>query len=214
MADPLTTALDALKGLAQQVEESGDVAEKGTRLELVPHSQTGKMYARKRTGSQFEGCGQMGGERHKAALLSVQRRAVLTRLAQLTQEIEALKEDEAMGALRAGLSTVAIPTIEQAQADVVPPAAVAKRSRKKATKAKRPKKLRVFSLLKTRRGDRIHAVPGKMPLGQWRKAALCGAVPPAKGLGWEVPAVVDGVSCPKCLKKLPADYDRHFPELL
>lgn len=75
MADPLTTALNALNGLAQQVEASGDVAEKGTRLELVPHSQTGKMYARKRTGSQFEGCGPMGGERHKTSGGAVERAA-------------------------------------------------------------------------------------------------------------------------------------------
>lgn len=214
MANPLTTALDALKGLAQQVEASGDVAEKGTRLELVPHSQSGKMYARKRTGGKFEGCGPMGGERHKTALLSVQRREVLTQLAKLTQKIEALMGDEAMGALMAGLSAVAIPKIELAQADVLSSAPVAKVSRQKAANVKKPKKLRVFSLLKTRRGVLIHAVAGRMPLGQWRKAALCGVVPPEKGLGWDVPTVVDGVSCPKCLKKLPADYERHFPELL
>lgn len=105
-------------------------------------------------------------------------------------------------------------TVEPEQAEAVPPAVEAKTARKKATKAKRSKKRRVFSLLKTRRGDRIHAVAGRMPLGQWRKAALCGAVPPVNDLGWEVPTVVDGVSCPKCLKKLPTDYERHFPELL
>lgn len=58
-------------------------------------------------------------------------------MAKLTQEIEALKGDEAMGAMMAGLSAGAMPTVELAKAEVVPPAPVAKAARKKTAKAKK-----------------------------------------------------------------------------
>ncbi|MEL7332762.1 MAG: hypothetical protein AAFN12_10955 [Cyanobacteria bacterium J06560_2] len=76
-----------------------------------------------------------------------------------------------------------------------------------------PNPLPVYTHTKTKRGSIVHAVPGKMPAGGWHVSALCGSSPPAKDkYGWRIPTH-DGhiISCSKCLRKLPEDYERYYP---
>lgn len=80
---------------------------------------------------------------------------------------------------------------------------------------KKSRKPATLTHMKTKAGSRVHAIKGELN-GDKRsyKAALCGAKPPGNTLGWEIPGVDPHiVSCPKCFKRLPADYTRHIPKL-
>lgn len=76
------------------------------------------------------------------------------------------------------------------------------------------KRKSLFSHVKTRRGSIIHAIRGKWPeYGPWKAAALCGKRPPQQDYGWEFPYVnAHKVSCPKCIRKMPEDYEWYVPE--
>ena len=70
--EELDDILERLDNLVFRIEEAGEVAEPGTVIEVVPHSSSGKRYARKRRAvkgkNAFEGCGVEGSERHLAAI--------------------------------------------------------------------------------------------------------------------------------------------------
>ena len=67
---------------------------------------------------------------------------------------------------------------------------------------------------KTKQGSTTHAVAGIMPpSGPWHVSALCGAKPPKRDhYGWEIPGISE-LTCGKCYKKLPGNYERHLPRL-
>ena len=94
----LDEALEILDFLQSHIRSAGEVAEKETVVEVVPHSKSKKRYARKRMAvdgkSVFEGCGPEGDERHLAALATVQRRRLLARLQGITQQLEDLQRSE------------------------------------------------------------------------------------------------------------------------
>ena len=68
--------------------------------------------------------------------------------------------------------------------------------------------------VKTKRGSLTHAVAGIMPsAGPWHVSALCGAKPPKRDhYGWEIPGISE-LTCGKCYKKLPDNYEQHLPQL-
>lgn len=77
-----------------------------------------------------------------------------------------------------------------------------------------PKPATAITHVKTKRGSLTHAVAGIMPRsGPWHVSALCGAKPPKRDYyGWEIPGIYE-LTCGKCYKKLPENYERHFPHL-
>ncbi|MEO0646794.1 MAG: hypothetical protein AAFZ17_11645 [Cyanobacteria bacterium J06650_10] len=77
-----------------------------------------------------------------------------------------------------------------------------------------PKPATAITHVKTKRGSLTHAVAGIMPLsGPWHVSALCGAKPPKQDYyGWEIPGIYE-LTCGKCYRKLPENYERHFPYL-
>ena len=81
-------------------------------------------------------------------------------------------------------------------------------ARKKEAKGRK----QLYTHVKTKQGSVIHVVLGKDKVGEWRTPAICGATPPQRDrMGWEFPVHDDGVSCPKCYRKLPANGKRHLP---
>ncbi|MEL6854896.1 MAG: hypothetical protein AAFO83_07275 [Cyanobacteria bacterium J06607_13] len=183
-------------------------------------SKSGHDYARLRTGSQLKSCGRVGSEQHLEVLATLQRRDAISHL---TQAIASLK--------RANAIPVVVPEVGKVQATAIPvevmavptnaPTAKSKskvkpQSKTKTAIAPRKKKAKgrkqLYTHVKTKQGSVIHAVLGKDKVGEWRTPALCGATPPQRDLmGWEFPVHDDGVSCPKCYRKLPANGKRHLP---
>ncbi len=86
----LDTAIDLIQETISQVQSSGEVAQQGTVIEIVPHSKTGKRYARRRNGKHFEGCGRADGM-HREAVKSVQRRKVIDELVDIRKTLNELK---------------------------------------------------------------------------------------------------------------------------
>ena len=126
------------------------------------------------------------------------------KIAQLSQAIEALRLAQAL--------PVAIP----APSEVRTTSPVTAKSKPKAVapKKKATGRKQLYTHVKTRQGSVTHAVLGKDKSGEWRTAALCGATPPQRDRsGWEFPTHGDGVTCPKCYRKLPANGKRHLPRL-
>lgn len=72
----------------------------------------------------------------------------------------------------------------------------------------------VITQVKTKQGSLVHAVVGAMPAaGPWHVPALCGAKPPKRDYyGWEIPEEGE-LTCSRCYRKLPDNYERHFPQL-
>ena len=97
----LDTAISSIRTTLKQVEASGEIAEKKTVIEVVPHSETGKLYARKRNGNRFKGCGRAGGIQHREAIRSLQRRELVTKLSSLLRKLEDLKKSEEWQAIAA-----------------------------------------------------------------------------------------------------------------
>ena len=92
--EALHEILDRLDDLLFRIESAGDIAEPETVIEVVPHSTSGKRYARKRRSvkgkNAFEGCGVEGSERHLSAVQAVQRRRLMDQVQGLTRQMEAL----------------------------------------------------------------------------------------------------------------------------
>ena len=66
MGKELVAVLNALDLIEHHIQMVGVIAAPKTVVEVVPHSKSGKRYARKRTPiggkNTFEGCGQEGSE--------------------------------------------------------------------------------------------------------------------------------------------------------
>ena len=98
MDTELAEVLDLLGLVEHYIQAIGDIAAPKTVVEVVPHSQSGKRYARKRTlvdgKNAFEGCGLEGSEQHQAVISSVQRRRLLEKAQDLIAQVEEWRESE------------------------------------------------------------------------------------------------------------------------
>ena len=202
----LDEILERLDNLLFQIESAGEVAEPGTVIEVVPHSSSGKRYARKRRSvagkNAFEGCGVEGAERHLAAVAAVQRRRLMEQVQGLIQQAEALRRsDDWQAAPPFELGEFETRVEEERQADVEKglyvddsPAATfisfAFLGSKGATVSNR----------------KVHAVPGepsRYPFNFWDTPALCGVKPHfLKSWGWIGDCSILHLSCKRCEKKL------------
>lgn len=199
----LPAIIAQLEQLIAQVEASGSVAAASARLDISTHSQSGHEYARLREGSKLTACGRVGSDKYLEVLATLQRR---DQIAQLSQAIEALKLAQAI--------PVKVPVLLKERE--ISPVAPTSKSKPKAVsrKKKATGRKQLYTHVKTRQGSVTHAVLGKDKSGEWRTAALCGATPPQRDrYGWEFPTHGDGVTCPKCYRKLPANGKRHLPRL-
>lgn len=198
-----------LEQLIAQVKSSGPVADADARLDISTHAKSGYAYARLRTGSQLKSCGRVGSEKYVEVLATLQRR---DKIAQLTQAISSLKRaDEIPVVVSASVQLLPMSTPGDAIASLDAP------ETKSAPVTRKPKakgRKQLYTHVKTRQGSVTHAVLGKDKAGEWRAAALCGATPPQRDRhGWDFPTHGDGVTCPKCYRKLPANGKRHLPSL-
>lgn len=104
MDSELAEVLDLLGLVEHYIQAIGGIAAPKTVVEVVPHSQSGKRYARKRTPvdgkNTFEGCGLAGSELHQAAIASVQRRRLLEKARDLIAQVEEWRESEDWQGLR------------------------------------------------------------------------------------------------------------------
>ena len=202
-----------LEQLIVQIKASGAVAHEDARLDISTHSKSGYEYARLRNGNELSACGRVGSEKYLEVLATLQRR---DKIAELTQAISSLKQAEAI--------PVAVPVVGKLaamaqSASVIssssnPESKTKSKSKPVSAPEKKKKKGRkqLYTHVKTRQGTVVHAVLGKDKIGEWRTPALCGATPPKRDrMGWEFPTHDDGVTCPKCYRKLPANGKRHLP---
>lgn len=205
----LDAALDLLGDLEERIRAAGPIAPAETIVEVVPHSKSGKRYARKRTKvngkNTFEGCGLEGEYKHLAAVATVQRRTLLEQLSALTEQIEAwqtAKEWQALNPPQTKTAAVEVMDVDEmieaeelpllsrplpAESDIM---SFAFKGNKGATPENRL----------------VHAVPGEPPMagfGYWGTPALCGAKPDwMKNWGWIGDCSIMYLSCRKCEKKL------------
>ncbi|MEL6554856.1 MAG: hypothetical protein AAFQ63_15525 [Cyanobacteria bacterium J06621_11] len=216
----LSTVIAQLEQLIAQIEASGSIAHADARLDISTHSKSGYEYARLRNGNELIACGRVGSEKYLEVLSSLQRR---DKIFELMQAISSLKQADAIPVMipAAGKQAAkAQPTkviATPAKANTSTAKAKAK-ARAKSETAPAPKKKKargrkqLYTHVKTRQGSVVHAVLGKDKIGEWRTPALCGATPPKRDrMGWEFPTHDDGVTCPKCYRKLPVNGKRHLP---
>ena len=230
----LTPFIRQLEVQIVQIEQSGPVASTSARLDISTHAKSGHEYARLRDGDVLTSCGRVGSEKYLEVLATLQRR---DKIAELKQAISSLKQAEAIPVIIPAvgkLAALAEPAMAKpsevmamsadaiaATANVTETALAAKPKAKTKSKSKpaaAPKKKKakgrkqLYTHVKTRQGTVVHAVLGKDKIGEWRTPALCGATPPKRDrMGWEFPTHDDGVTCPKCYRKLPANGKRHLP---
>ena len=211
----LPSIVAQLEQLIAGIEASGQVADADARLDISTHSKSGYEYARLRSGSQLSACGRVGSEKYLEVLSLLHRR---DKIFQLKQAISSLKRADAI--------PVAVPEVGKLDAMAQPASAIAQpaeaiapatKSKSKPAPGARKKKSKgrkqLYTHVKTKQGSVIHAVLGKDKIGEWRTPALCGATPPQRDrMGWEFPVHDDGVSCPKCYRKLPTNGKRHHPK--
>lgn len=207
----LSTVIAQLEQLIGQIKASGPVADADARLDISTHSRSGYEYARLRNGRKLMACGRVGSEKYLEVLNSLQRR---DKISQLRQAISSLKQADEI--------PVAIPEVGKMDTaftanDVLTPesrtiSSAAKPTPAAPTKKKPQRRQQLYTHVKTKRGSLVHAVLGKDKRSGWRTAALCGATPPQRDhLGWEFPIHDDGVTCPKCYRKLPANGKQYIP---
>ncbi|MEO1685676.1 MAG: hypothetical protein AAFS06_20765 [Cyanobacteria bacterium J06631_12] len=214
----LSPVIAQLEQLIAQIKASGAVAHEDARLDTSTHSKSGYEYARLRNGSDLSACGRVGSEKYLEVLATLQRR---DKICELTQAISSLKQAEAI--------PIMIPAVGKQAAKAQPANVIATPAKANTSIAKakaKPKsktvpapekqkakgRKQLYTHVKTRQGSVVHAVLGKDKIGEWRTPALCGATPPKRDrMGWEFPTHDDGVTCPKCYRKLPANGKRHLP---
>ncbi|MEL6263450.1 MAG: hypothetical protein AAFR12_20555 [Cyanobacteria bacterium J06626_6] len=214
----LSTVIAQLEQLIAQIKASGAVAHEDARLDISTHSKSGYEYARLRNGSDLIACGRVGSEKYLEVLATLQRR---DKICELTQAISSLKQAEAI--------PVMIPVVGKQAAKAQPANVIATPAKVNTSIAKakaKPKsktvpapekkkakgRKQLYTHVKTRQGSVVHAVLGKDKIGEWHTPALCGATPPKRDrMGWEFLTHDDGVTCPKCYRKLPANGKRHLP---
>lgn len=73
------------------IHASGEVARKGSRIEVSAHSTTGKLYARVVTGNRVKGCGRADSHTHKEAIASIERREAINQLSGILALLKAHK---------------------------------------------------------------------------------------------------------------------------
>ena len=200
----LAEVLDLLGLVEHYIQTIGEVAAPTTVVEVVPHSKSGKRYARKRTPIEgqntFEGCGLEGSEQHLAAIASVQRRHLLEKAQELIAQVEDWRHSEDWQGLK---RPVRVPT--QAPA----PPAKAKSQPSALSDSAAASNLISFGF-KGGKGATVdnrvvHAISGAPPhpFGLWYTPALCGAKPNFSKLwGWVGDCTILYLSCRKCEKKL------------
>lgn len=218
----LPSVISQIEQLIAGIEASGPIADADARLDISTHSKSGYEYARLRNGSELSACGRVGSEKYLEVLSSLQRR---DKIFQLKQAIQSLRQADAIPVVVPGgwkLDAMAQPATAIASTkdviavptDVNIPATKSKLKSAPGARKKKPKgRKQLYTHVKTKQGSVIHAVLGKDKIGEWRTPSLCGAIPPQRDrMGWEFPVHDDGVSCPKCYRKLPANGKRHFPD--
>ena len=198
----LVEILDLLGIIEDRIQSIGDIAAPKTVVEVVPHSKSGKRYARKRTPvagkNTFEGCGLEGSEQHQAVIASVHRRRLLEKAQDLIAQVEEWRGSEDWQGLK---RTAPVPTKSPApiveRTELPPPVP--------------PTETNLISFgFKGGKGATInnrvdHAIPGEppSPFGIWYTPALCGAEPNLSKLwGWVGDCTIMFLSCRKCEKKL------------
>ncbi|MEO1685040.1 MAG: hypothetical protein AAFS06_17505 [Cyanobacteria bacterium J06631_12] len=210
----LSTVIAQLEQLIAQIKASGSIAHADARLDISTHSKSGYEYARLRNGNELIACGRVGSEKYLEVLSSLQRR---DKISELTQALSSLKQADAI--------PIIIPAVGKQAAKAPPTKVIATPAKANTSTAKAksktapaPKKKKakgrkqLYTHVKTRQGSVVHAVLGKDKIGEWHTPALCGATPPKRDrMGWEFPTHDDGVTCPKCYRKLPANGKRHLP---
>ncbi|MEM9502618.1 MAG: hypothetical protein AAGA01_01515 [Cyanobacteria bacterium P01_E01_bin.43] len=195
----LTTLIRQLEAQIVQIAASGPVASTNARLDISTHSKSGYEYARLRDGDVLTSCGRVGSEKYLEVLPTLQRR---DKIEHLRHAIASLKQADKIppkiSALAQSLTPIQPPT---AQPKSKPPTPRKKKGRKQ-----------LYTHVKTRQGTVVHAVPGKDKSGAWHTPALCGATPPKRDrMGWEFPEHDDGITCPKCRRKLTENSERYIP---
>lgn len=190
----LDTAIDLVQENIRQVQTSGEVAQQGTVIEVVPHSKTGNQYARKRYGKHFEGCGRAGGIQHREAVQSVQRRKVIDELTAISNKLNELKGSQDWQAISSAVETIEMDSlveallVEEKPNHLSSPIQYVLKDAKGATTINR----------------KVHAISSKEPdYGRWCSPALCGERPKAGSWGWRTCYASD-LSCPRCYKKVKA----------
>ncbi len=204
MDEEFAVLLDTLDLIEHRIRIVGEIAVPKTVVEVVPHSKSGKRYARKRIPidgkNTFEGCGQEGSAQHLAAVAAMQRRRLLDKAQDLIGQMEAWRQSEDWQALKppalktANVSENREPVIASPPAPPPPPEesdliSFGFKGGKGATLDNRV----------------VHAIPGEPapPFMLWFKPALCGAEPNfLKHWGWIGDCTIMYLSCRKCEKKL------------
>ncbi|MEL6854673.1 MAG: hypothetical protein AAFO83_06135 [Cyanobacteria bacterium J06607_13] len=213
----LPSFIAQLEQLITQIQASGPVADEDARLDISAHSKSGYEYARLRNGSDLIACGRVGSEKYLEVLATLQRR---DKISELTRAIASLKQAEAIPVLVPGggkVDEIVPPAISMAPPVIANASTAESKPKARPTPAPRKKKAKgrkqLYTHVKTKQGTVVHAVLGKDKTGEWRTPALCGATPPQRDrMGWEFPTHDDGVTCPKCYRKLPANGKRHLPK--
>ena len=212
----LDATLDLLGELAERIRAAGPLASAETVVEVVPHSKSRKRYARLRTKvegkNSFKGCGLEGGDKHLAAVATVQRRTLLEQLDALTAQIESWKTAEEWQALK---PTQNINQTKNQTKTVAAEGVTAEERREAPELPRRSRPLPASDLMSfafkgnkgaTPENRLVHAVPGEPPMagfGYWDTPALCGAKPNfLKNWGWIGDCTIMYLSCRKCEKKL------------
>ena len=204
MDTELAEVVDLLGLVEHYIQAIGDIAAPNTVVEVVPHSQSGKRYARKRTAvdgkNTFEGCGQAGSEQHQAAISSIQRRRLLEKAQALIAQVEEWRESEDWQGLKRTIPAPATALAPVEATELSPPT---------LPYATAETNLISFGF-KGGKGATVdnrvvHAIPGAPPhpFGLWYTPALCGAEPNLSKLwGWVGDCTIMFLSCRKCEKKL------------
>ena len=204
MDTELAEFLELLDIVEDYIQSIGDIAAPKTVVEVVPHSESGKRYARKRTlangKNTFEGCGLAGSEQHQAAIASVQRRRLLEKVQELIVQVEEWRGSEDwQGLNRPAPAPPKAPTpVEVTESSPPTPSAEPAESNLISFGFKGGKGATIDNRV-------VHAIPGAPPhpFGLWYTPALCGAEPNlAKLWGWVGDCTIMFLSCRKCEKKL------------
>lgn len=204
MEEEFAVVLDTLDLIEHRIQTVGEIAAPKTVIEVVPHSKSGKRYARKRIPidgkNTFEGCGQEGSDQHLDAVAAVQRRRLLDKAQDLIEQIEEWQQSEDWQALKPPVhKTAKAPeNHERVTAPPLLPSAPPKESNLISFGFKGGKGATLDNRV-------VHAIPGEPapPFMLWFKPALCGAEPNfLKHWGWIGDCTVMYLSCRKCEQKL------------
>ena len=86
---PLESAIAQLENSIEAIRASGRVAQHKSRIEVSPHSKTGKLYARLVTGNRRGGLGREGSDKHLEAIASIERREAINYISETLTNLRA-----------------------------------------------------------------------------------------------------------------------------